>query len=76
MRTVVLIGILLVAAGGLILSGRLARTTTQEVVRIGEFRAEARQREPFPQWTGFVCLAAGVGLILVGARRRTGTTDD
>jgi hypothetical protein len=72
MRVFVLIGIFLVAFGGLALSGRLTRTTSQEVVRIGEFRAEAQQRQPYPQWVGFASLAVGVGFIMIGARARKG----
>lgn len=70
MRVLVIVGILLAGLGGFILAGKVRLTTSEQVLDVGILKAEVQEKKPLPQWTGAVALAAGIGLILVGSRRR------
>jgi len=69
MRMMAVIGILLIALGGLILAGKLTYKTSEKVVDVGILKAEVHEKKSLPEWTGTVALVAGVGLLLYGARR-------
>lgn len=70
MRPVAIIGVLLLIFGGLVLSGRLSRTSSETVLEVGGVKAEVQDTKAFPQWTGILALVAGVGLIVAGARKK------
>jgi hypothetical protein len=65
-----LLGILAIALGGLVLSGKLARSRQHDVLDIGVLRAEATTREAYPQWLGFGALTVGAVLLIAASRQR------
>ena len=70
MRALTIVGVLLLVLGGLILTGRLSRKSTETLVEVGDLKAEVEGSEAFPKWTGVLALVAGVGLIAAGARKK------
>lgn len=66
-----LIGIGLVLLGGYALASGLTYKEKERVVDMGPFTVDAETRKPVPPWVGGVLAAAGVGMILVGARKRS-----
>ena len=69
MRIGVLIGVVLLALGGWIASGRATYKTKKAAVDIGVLQASVREEHVVPRWIGFVTLGAGV-LVLLGSTRR------
>ncbi len=70
MRALTIVGVLLLVLGGLILTGRFSRKTSETLVEIGDVKAEVEGSEALPKWTGILALVAGVGLIAAGARKK------
>jgi hypothetical protein len=70
MRPLAILGVILLIVGGLILSGRLSRKSSETLLEVGGVKAEVEDSKAFPQWTGIVALVAGVGLIAAGARKK------
>ena len=70
MRALTVLGVLFLVLGGLILTGRLSRKSTETLVEIGEVKAEVEATEALPRWTGILALAVGVGLVAAGARKK------
>ena len=70
MRPVAIIGVLLLIFGGLVLSGKLSRKSSETVLEVGGVKAEVEDTKAFPQWTGILALVAGVGLIVAGAGKK------
>jgi uncharacterized membrane protein len=73
MRTVlVIVGLLLVAAGIWVVAGHASYTATETVAKIGSAELTASHDRAIPQWVGIAGIAVG-GLIAIGAmigRRR------
>lgn len=67
-------GIILIVLGiiGLVYGG-ITYTRRRDTVSIGPFSATVQQRETLPisPVAGAIVLAAGIGLLLAGGRRRT-----
>jgi hypothetical protein len=70
MRPLAILGVILLIVGGLILSGRLSRKSSETLLEVGGVKAEVEDSKAFPQWTGILALVAGVGLIAAGARKK------
>jgi hypothetical protein len=68
MRAFIVIGVLLIALGGLILAGKLNYKTSEQVVDVGILKAEVHEKKSLPEWAGVVALIAGVGFLLYGRR--------
>lgn len=71
MRIGVLIGVVLLALGAWIASGRATYETNKAAVDIGVLQASVREEHVVPRWIGYVTLAAGVAVILGSTRRRS-----
>ena len=73
MRTMIVIGIILIALGvvGLIYGG-ITYTSSKNVVEMGSMRVQVDQEQQIPlsPIAGAAAVAVGVILILVGRRRR------
>jgi len=73
MRTMIVIGIILIALGvvGLIYGG-ITYTSSKNVVEMGSMRVQVDQEQQIPlsPVAGAAAVAVGVILILVGRRRR------
>lgn len=70
MRTAMISGLVLVAAGLYLVLKGVTYTQEQSVLKIGEFEAKMQQQRRVPEWIGGVALGAGVVLVVVGFRRR------
>ena len=68
-------GIVLVVLGALaLIYGGITYTRRRDTVRLGPLSATVRQKETVtvPPILGGLAMAAGVGLLVVGSRRRKG----
>lgn len=63
------VGILLIAIGLWIVTGRALYKTKTEVLRIGDLKAAVDEEHTLPKWTGVVAVLAG-GVLLFSAGRR------
>jgi hypothetical protein len=72
MKALVIVGLILIAAGiaGLI-EGRVSYTTRDKVLDLGAIQATAERTHTIgiPEIAGIAALIAGVGLVAIGARR-------
>jgi len=72
MRTMTLVGVLLILLGvaALVYHG-ISYTTREQVLKIGPVEAtkETTKTIPFPPALGVVALAGGIALVFLGARR-------
>ena len=69
MRLGVLIGIILLAAGGWIASGKATYKTKKATVDIGVLQANVREEHQIPKWIGYASLGAGVLVLLASVKR-------
>jgi hypothetical protein len=72
MKAATLVGIVLVVIGIIaLIYGGITYTRREKVLDIGPIEATAERREtiPLPPLLGGLCLAGGIVLIIVGARR-------
>lgn len=73
MNALMIIGIVLLVLGVVALAYQgISFTTTENVVDLGPLKVEAKKERtiPLPPVLGGVAVAAGVVLLIVGARRR------
>lgn len=71
MRPLVIVGILLILAGGVVLVRGLNMTTQREVADIGPIEVTTTETTMVPSWVGAVAAVAGVALVLVGSGKKT-----
>ncbi len=69
MRVLVLVGVLLAAAGGIILARGLSYSSKRTVLEVGELKATVKEEHTIPTWVGGVALGAGVLLLVVAGLR-------
>jgi hypothetical protein len=70
MRIAIIVGALLVAAGLYILIKSPSYSQDKSLAKIGSFEAKVTEEHSIPAWAGGVALAAGVVLVVVGARKK------
>jgi hypothetical protein len=73
MKPLTIVGIVLIVVGAIALAYQgITYTTTEKVVDIGPLKVETQREKtiPLPPVLGGVAVAAGVILLLVGARGR------
>jgi hypothetical protein len=73
MRPLTIVGLVLIVLGAIALAYQgITYTTTEKVVDIGPLKVEAQREKtiPLPPVIGGVAVAAGVILLLAGARGR------
>jgi hypothetical protein len=70
MKPLVLIGILLAAAGGFILVRGLTYTKDRSVFKVGDLEASLEERRSIPSWVGVVGIVGGLILVAAGAGKR------
>ena len=70
MRVGVLIGVLLLALGSWVASGRATYKTRKTAVDIGVLKASVREEHRVPPWIGYVSLGTGV-LVILGSLKRS-----
>jgi drug/metabolite transporter (DMT)-like permease len=69
MRILQILGALLIAGGLFVLIKAPSYSSDKSVFKIGDVEAKVAQEHAIPPWAGGVALAAGVVLIVVGARK-------
>jgi len=69
MRVLQIVGALLIAGGLFILIKAPSYSSEKSVFKFGDVEAKVAQEHVIPTWVGGAALAAGVVLIVVGARK-------
>ncbi len=67
MRATLVLGILLVLAGGYIPVQGFSVTTDRQTMDMGPLHASVTERRNVPTWVGGVGVAAGLALVIAGA---------
>jgi hypothetical protein len=70
MRTTMISGLVLVAAGLFLLLKGVSYTREESVLKVGGFEAKVQEEHSVPQWVGGVALGAGIVLVVLGFRKR------
>lgn len=70
MRISLIIGILLILAGGFVLINGGSITTQRDVLKLGDVKVSAEEQHPIQPWIAGTAIVAGVVLVIAGARRR------
>jgi hypothetical protein len=69
MRILQIVGVILIAGGLFVLIKAPSYSSEKSVFKIGDVEARVTQEHPIPPWAGGTAIAAGVVLIVVGARK-------
>lgn len=70
MRISLIVGILLILAGGFVLINGGSITTQRDVLKLGDVKVSAKEQHPIQPWIAGTAIVAGVVLVVAGARRR------
>lgn len=71
MKPLSIVGILLILAGGFVLVRGLSYTSSRDTVSVGPFSATVTEKQTVPTWVGGAALAAGLLLVVAGARSKS-----
>jgi drug/metabolite transporter (DMT)-like permease len=71
MRTLLIAGLLLIAAGIFLIVRPPHYTSEQSVFKLGQLEARMQQERPLPGWVGGTVLGAGIVLLGAGLVRRS-----
>ncbi|HZT02698.1 MAG TPA: hypothetical protein VFA39_10590 [Steroidobacteraceae bacterium] len=71
MRTLLIAGLLLIAAGIFLIVRPPHYTSEQSVFKLGQLEARMQQERPLPGWVGGAVLGAGIVLLGAGLVRRS-----
>lgn len=69
MRVLQIVGAILIAGGLFVLIKAPSYSSEKSVFKIGDVEAKVAQEHAVPPWVGGAALAAGVVLLVVGARK-------
>lgn len=69
MRASVIIGIVLIALGGIVLVRGGSFTTKRNVVEVGDLSISADEKQSIPPWVGILSIVAGAVVIGAGVRK-------
>jgi hypothetical protein len=69
MRVLQIVGALLIAGGLFVLIKSPSYSSDKSVFKVGDVEAKVAQQHSIPPWVGGGALAAGLVLIVVGARK-------
>jgi hypothetical protein len=64
-----IVGAILIAAGLFVFIKSPSYTSEKSMIKIGDVEAKVSQQRPVPPWVGGASLAAGVILLVAGARK-------
>jgi hypothetical protein len=65
---IIIVGIILIAAGIYVLAGQASYKSDREVLKVGGFEASIKESRPVPPWTGAVAVVVGGLLVAAGMR--------
>ena len=71
MRALVILGAVLVAGGLYVLIRAPSYSQDKSLFKVGSVEAKVSEEHSIPPWTGAAALAAGVVLVVLGARGRS-----
>ena len=69
-KTLTIAGILLLVLGAFVLLRGASFGSRRDVLKVGDFKVTATEEQAVPSWVGAAALVAGVGLLVVGMRKR------
>jgi hypothetical protein len=69
MRIVQVVGVLLIAGGLYVLLKSPTYSSDKSLFKVGQVEARVREDHEIPPWVGGAAVAAGLVLVVVGARR-------
>ncbi len=69
MRIVQVVGVLLIAGGLYVLLKSPTYSSDKSLFKVGQVEARVREDHDIPPWVGGAAVAAGLVLVVVGARR-------
>lgn len=69
MRMTLVLGIVLVLAGGYVLVHGIHYTSAHSVLQVGDFEASYAETRSVPVWLGALAIAGGAMLVVFGLRR-------
>ena len=70
MRPFIVAGIVLLGLGAFLLVRGGTFTSRKDVLKVGDVKITANERQSIPPWVGGVALLVGAGLLVAGARQR------
>jgi hypothetical protein len=70
MRAFVVVGALLIAAGGYVLLNGGSFTTRRDLLRVGDVAVSANQERPIQPWIAGLAIVAGLALVGTGLRSK------
>ena len=70
MRPFIVAGIVLLGLGAFLLVRGGTFTSRKDVLKVGDVKITANERQSIPPWVGGVELLVGAGLLVAGVRQR------
>jgi hypothetical protein len=70
MRAILIIGAILIAGGLYVLIKSPTYSSDKSLFKVGQVEAKLEQDHQVPSWVGGLALAAGIVLVVAGARKR------
>ena len=71
MRQSIIAGVVILVFGAYVVLRGVSFTSKRDVVKVGDLKITADEQRTIPQWVGGAAIAVGVGLIVVGTRKRS-----
>jgi len=70
MRPLIVAGIVLLGLGAFLLVRGGTFTSRKDVLKVGDVKITANERQSIPPWVGGMALLVGAGLLVAGVRQR------
>ncbi|HYW32308.1 MAG TPA: hypothetical protein VE869_12425 [Gemmatimonas sp.] len=71
MKPLVILGVLIVLAGGYILLRGFSYTSDRSTVELGPFRASVEEKQVVPTWVGGLAVGLGLVMVVAGSKSRS-----
>ena len=71
MRSPMIAGIVILILGAIVLLQGASFTSRHDVLKVGDLKITATEKEWVPPWVGGMALVVGLGLIVAGTRKKT-----